>query len=240
MAKAKEIWNTVSDAITAFINWISPIIQNFLEAVTGWWQAHGDQVIAAVEALWEGIKAAWAAFKAAFETAIELFHLAQQGDWRAFGEKLREIVDAIWEKIKEGATKAIEAIKTFFTTTDWGAVGTGIIKGIAAGITAGLTWLKNAAIAAAKAALEAAKGFLGIESPSKLFAEVGENMMKGMAMGISGNAGLPALATVQASSASLRAANSTVNNYYNLTANYQERDRQSLAMDIKMLAAMYG
>jgi len=32
----------------------------------------------------------------------------------------------------------------------------------------------------------------------------------------------------------------TVINNYNLTAMYQNRDRQSLAMDIKMLAAMYG
>jgi phage-related minor tail protein len=32
----------------------------------------------------------------------------------------------------------------------------------------------------------------------------------------------------------------TIVNNFNLTANYQDRDRQSLAMDIKMLSAMYG
>mgnify|MGYP006285409361 CR=1 FL=1 len=133
--------------------------------------------------IWQAIKNIFAAFKAAF-----------QGDWYAFGEYLRKAWDLIWNLIKERflaakealfevAKKAVEAIKKAFEI-DWGQLGLDIIKGIARGITNSLQWIKDAAIKAAKAALAAAKGFLGIKSPSKLMEkEVGWEMGMGIKVG---------------------------------------------------------
>jgi len=56
-------------------------------------------------------------------------------------------------------------------------------------------WLKDAARNAAKAAFDAAKGFLGIHSPSTLFSGIGENMMLGMAGGIGDFASVPVSVT---------------------------------------------
>ena len=76
--------------------------------------------------------------------------------------------------------------------------------------------IKDAATDADKAALDAAKGFLGIESPSKEFAKLGNFMMQGMAIGITGNQRLPVRAAVGAASETMR----NVYNTFNLTAQY--------------------
>jgi hypothetical protein len=72
----------------------------------------------------------------------------------------------------------------WFKGKDWGSVGKNVVQGIANGITAGASLIANAAKAAARAAWEAAKGFFGIGSPSKLFQVVGHDVGEGLALGI--------------------------------------------------------
>jgi hypothetical protein len=63
-------------------------------------------------------------------------------------------------------------------------VGRNILEGIANGIRNGLGIITEAAKTAASNALEAAKGFLGIKSPSTVFAEeVGEPSAEGFGEG---------------------------------------------------------
>ena len=63
-------------------------------------------------------------------------------------------------------------------------VGKAICQGIADGIDANTSTIKSAAERAAQAALNAAKAKLGINSPSKAFAEIGGYMMEGMSLGL--------------------------------------------------------
>ena len=89
---------------------------------------------------------------------------------------IRDVFNSVWEKI----TSAFE----YFKSIDWGEVGQNIIKGIANGITNAISWIKDAAKNAAKGALDAAKGFLGIESPSTVMEDqVGLNMGLGIKVG---------------------------------------------------------
>lgn len=133
---------------------------------------------------WTNIQLIFAAFQAAFH-----------GDWYRFGELMRTVFDnacrllavvmnTAMQNLKTAAGNGITAIINFFKTTDWGAVGHGIIEGIAKGIIAGISIIKNAAVNAAQAALDAAKGFLGIKSPSKAFeTQIGWQMAAGTAEG---------------------------------------------------------
>ena len=83
----------------------------------------------------------------------------------------------------EVGQKIIDAIKSVFEI-DWGELGQNIVEGIANGIKNAISWIKDAAKNVAKAALDAAKGFLGIESPSKIFEDqVGLNMGMGIKVG---------------------------------------------------------
>lgn len=75
-----------------------------------------------------------------------------------------------------------------FTKVDWGTVGRNILEGIAKGLTGGARIIIDAAKNAARNALNAAKNFLGIESPSKVFRDqVGAMMAEGMAEGFEDN-----------------------------------------------------
>jgi len=87
-------------------------------------------------------------------------------------------------KFIDGLTKAIDDNAEKMGKAG-GKLAAAIVKGIAKGILAGIKEIKNAAVDAAKSALEAAKDFLGINSPSKAFMEVGKFSMQGMAAGIS-------------------------------------------------------
>lgn len=148
-----------------------------------------DAVRPAFKKFVAGLLTAFDWFKGQFEKIFAAFRLAFQGDFRGFGEKLRELWDEAWEKIKEVGKKAWDSIRSFFENTDWGQVGTGILEGIAKGITGGLKLIRDAAVAAAKAALEAAKGFLGIDSPSKAFEKLYAAVPEGAAKGIEGGIG---------------------------------------------------
>jgi hypothetical protein len=103
-----------------------------------------------------------------------------------------------WEtKTKELNTQTDKDFKEITTNIekilkepDWDGVGKDIINGIARGITANTWILTNASAAAAQQALEAAKGTLGINSPSKEFEILGKYSMEGFAGGLRRFAGM--------------------------------------------------
>jgi phage-related protein len=104
--------------------------------------------------------------------------------------KVQELVDgakAVFTQLVEGAQQIIADVQATFASIDWGAVGSNIVQGIADGIRNGAGAIADAARNAAKNALDAAKGFLGIQSPSKVMAEeVGLPMAQGLAAGFAG------------------------------------------------------
>ena len=75
-----------------------------------------------------------------------------------------------------------------FGSVNWGQLGIDCIKGIAKGVMNAADSLRQALIDVAKQALQKAKDFLHIGSPSKLFAdEVGKWIPAGVALGIETN-----------------------------------------------------
>ena len=88
-------------------------------------------------------------------------------------------------KAVDGSSKIIQKIIDKFRSTNWGDVGRAIVEGIANGIRNLGGVIADAARSVAQGALNAAKSFLGIASPSKVFRrEVGEQIPAGMAEGI--------------------------------------------------------
>ena len=86
---------------------------------------------------------------------------------------------------------ALAALKTAIggdSGTKFNIIGTAICQGIAQGIRSGTSIVTAAATSAAYAAYNAAKARLQINSPSKVFSEIGRYTMLGMAEGIDDNA----------------------------------------------------
>lgn len=78
-----------------------------------------------------------------------------------------------------------------FTNIDWASVGRNVISGIAGGISGAAGAIADAARTAASNALDAAKKFLGIKSPSRVFRDqVGKMIPLGAAAGIEAEAGV--------------------------------------------------
>lgn len=160
---------------------IRTFVLSTLQSIQQWWVEHGERVKATVRAFLDALKAIWERFTAFWREIFAAFRAAFEGDWYAFGEHLRAAFDQAWENIKNIARAAIG----WFRSVDWGEVGRAIISGIADGIRSAAGWLADAARDAARAALEAAKGFLGIRSPSRVFEEeVGKQIVLGWMRGI--------------------------------------------------------
>lgn len=86
----------------------------------------------------------------------------------------------------------ISSIRNAFTGVNWGGVGMNIIRGIAGGVASAAGELVNAAVSAARNALDWVKSKLGIHSPSRVFRDqVGVMIGRGAAIGVKRSA--PAL-----------------------------------------------
>lgn len=195
MAVAKKMW----DFVWGIVKWAAGNIGNVIKATVDmiklFWSEHGDTIMAVAKKAWETIKTIIDGVMKVVGEIFAAFRSAFEGDWRAFGEHLRAASDAMWEMIINVFRNAWDAlliivkelvvsIVDFVKNTDWIGLGKSIILGIANGIRSAVGWLVDAAIAAARAALEAAKGFLGISSPSQVFAdEVGLQMGLGVVEG---------------------------------------------------------
>lgn len=196
LAKANQIWQTISDFINTTITTIQTIIVTVATAIATFWQAHGEAILTTaqdiwtmisdfISGVWDTLTALFAAFKAAFE-----------GDWYSFGENLRVAWDTAWETIlnllaniwnfvQPILSDLIQNVFDKFASTDWGSIGRGIIDGVKNAISSGAGKIADAARSAAQAALNAAKGFLGISSPSVVAAEeIGKPFTEGISLGV--------------------------------------------------------
>lgn len=102
-------------------------------------------------------------------------------------EGFRKAVIKAWEGIQDSVLGAIDKVRE--TVSSWKQLGSDIIDGIKEGVITAAKRLVTAVVDAVKGALKAAKNFLGINSPSRLFQdEIGLNIGYGMASGIAASA----------------------------------------------------
>lgn len=93
-------------------------------------------------------------------------------------------------QLPEIAYNCIHSFSQAWDSYNWSSIGTHLMNGLVNGIKNGIGKVVEAAKSAAKSAFDAAKNFLGIKSPSRLFRdEVGKNIALGTAVGIEQNVG---------------------------------------------------
>jgi len=122
------------------------------------------------------------------------------------GALLTGIIDAA-SALSESGPEIFDKIKEALGKIDWGTLGKNIIDGVKKGITDAASKLGDAAKEAAAKALQTVKDFLGIKSPSRVFAkQVGKQIPAGAAKGVDDNAYLLEDASVESSENALKAA----------------------------------
>lgn len=197
LAKGVELLGQLAkglvQAIPTLVAHIPEIIQAIVAVFTAYnWLALGKNII---QFLGNGIKSMASVAKTAANNVKEGIVNAIKNLPNTLSTLGRNAISGIGNAISSGissvvghARNVVAGIKNAFTSIDWGSIGSNIIRGIANGIAGAVGGLVNAAINAAKSAFNAAKEFLGIASPSKLFRDmIGKNMALGMGVGFEKN-----------------------------------------------------
>lgn len=199
---------SVRTIVDAMMQAIQAVITFVLNNVQAFWNAWGDEIIALTQLAWDTMQAIVDGVLAAIGALVDAFAAALTGDWEAFGEHIATFWGTVWETIgtvvENGAAALIEIvtglidnIRTTWNNIDWGELGRSIISGIAGAISAGAGAIADAARGAAQSALDAAKNLLGISSPSKVFAALGENVVMSFADRMRALSDVPAQAAGQ-------------------------------------------
>ena len=164
---------------------IQQIVGSVLNAIMAFWNEHGETIMTVVTNTFNVI---FKIFDTTTRVILEMVQFWLQvltGDFEGAGETLKNIASLLWDNVKEIFRLQLDTIKTIFTEIDWMELGKNIIIGIASGIFNAHSIIIDAAQSAAKSAFDAAKGWLGIGSPSKVAAdEIGKPFAQGIAVGI--------------------------------------------------------
>lgn len=214
-------WQSVgSTALTTVVNGISSIGSTLWSALTAIGTTAGELFKSidwatvgrtALDFVTNGISsvgsALWSMLTGIGKTAGEMF---KGVDWAGFGKAalnfiingITGIASNVSSALRTAATNAGEAFKGI----NWAEVGRNVISGIAGGISGAAGAIADAARTAASNALDAAKRFLGIKSPSRVFRDqVGKNISLGLAGGILAEVGAVTGAIDDIAGASVRA-----------------------------------
>lgn len=119
--------------------------------------------------------------------ASNLPQILQQGIL-IIGKLVAGLIQAI-PQVVAAIPQIINSIKNTFSSVDWGSVGRNLIQGIANGLSGAASLIVDAAKNAAQSAFNAAKSFLGINSPATKGIWLGDMYDEGVAVGIKDNAG---------------------------------------------------
>lgn len=174
------------------------------------------------------------------KSILEGFILLLSGDTTGGLNKLGETFSTVWANIKIAVQSGVDYITTAIKTKidEAKQLGTDLVKGIANGIDLGVSFIKDAIERVLGAALQKARDWGLIESPSRKFADmVGAPISQGMAQGIINSSGLVA----DASSAAVGNAASVTSYNYNLNASYATvQNEGSIMQDMRAMQLLSG
>jgi phage-related protein len=170
--------------ITKFVTKNMPLIQKTIDtamkAIKVIFEIVWPVIAAVVENAWKIIKIV---IGTAIDVILKVIKLAMQiftGDWKGAWGTIGQIAVSILTGLKDVLLGLVGA---FFD------VGVNLVKAIWQGMKSLAGWIGRQVVGFFKGTIDAAKGALGISSPSKEFMELAKNSVKGFVKGL--NAGNP-------------------------------------------------
>lgn len=160
---------------------LSQVVQAVWRGITTWFEGIWTLVQLGVSAAWDVIK--W--WFAGIYSFTEIVGTAWDGVASWF--------DGIWQDVKGSFQQGWDAIKALAEgMIDWMEdVGWRIMEGLAKGIRSAVDYVIVNTIQGINSITAAVEEALGIRSPSRVFAGIGDNVMQGLAVGIERSAGEP-------------------------------------------------
>ena len=201
-AKFLEIWNKIVEGLREFVEKIGKFFtetipeffQNLIEWIKVNWQAILLFFINPFAGLFQYFYDNNYKFREFVDNAIAQIRLLPEKIWTWLQNTINKVVSFV-TNLKAKATEAGKKFVDNLVNAVSGVVekmktiGSNIVEGIWSGISSGWGWLKEKVGGLASSLFESAKEVLGINSPSKVFAdEVGKWIPAGIAVGIDKNA----------------------------------------------------
>ena len=173
---------TVWSGITAFFSGVWTGIQSIFSAVTGFFSSVFGGAITAIQSAWSGItgffSGIWSGIQSIFSVVSSVlggFFSSAVSAIQSAWSGITSFFSGIWEDIKGVFSGAFDAFMS---------IGGDIVDGIKSGISDAWGRLTEWIEEKFEQLVDAVLGKLGINSPSRVFAEIGEQVMEGFAVGV--------------------------------------------------------
>lgn len=174
LAVAGEV---ISSLVDGLLEGLPDILQSgfdmLMELVDGIIEAIPDMIEKLPEIITELVLFLANNFPKLVESGMKLLAALIEGLIKAIPELVRNIPKIITALV-DGLKKAITSVKN---------IGKNIVQGVWDGIQSMATWIKNKVSSFFSGIVSSVKGLLGIHSPSRVFASIGENMAAGIGVG---------------------------------------------------------
>lgn len=112
------------------------------------------------------------------------------------GNAVRDNITGLRDKFVDGFNGAVDGVRTF--VDKFREMGAGIVNGLITGVRDNMQKFIDYITEQVSSIVQNVLNALGIGSPSKVFADIGQNMMAGMAQGIGAGATMPQMAVANA------------------------------------------
>jgi phage-related protein len=203
---AKTVWN-------ALAGFFESIWHGLADAAKFIWGLIKSYIVQPVEEVWRYLKAGWHTFAGWMSTAWHGISSVASSIWGSIKRNMIQPITDTWHTITRIMGQVKDAIsgklhEAFNAVRDVGkwfeSIGTWIVHGIVSGIEGAAGSLFGSLKDLASNALSSAKSFLGINSPSREFAEqVGHWIPHGIAEGVRNSAHAVKTAVNEATGAAL-------------------------------------
>ena len=202
----KWLWTKVSGAVKAFWTWAGPFIKT---AVRAWW----TNIKTTFNLIKTVVTTVWSAIKKIVSVAIRGVIAAIHTISAVVG-----FLAGVWSKIKDGASRAVSAVVRFFSGIGSKvknaignagkllySIGQDIVNGLKNGISDAWHFVTEKISSLISGLSGVAKKVLGINSPSRVFHDIGKQTAAGLAGGMGAGADMVRKASQALMGASLPA-----------------------------------
>ena len=108
----REHWDSIREAIERVVNFISAIVEIWIEYISFLWKHFGETLIRVAEAAWENVRAIVEFAVDLVRGIIELGLALITGEWGAAWDALIGILSAAWELVKTLVGNALGVVST--------------------------------------------------------------------------------------------------------------------------------
>lgn len=192
------IWDGISGAWGNFTNWLGEKVGGIVNTVKGWLGIHSPSTVFAeiggnmMAGLENGADGGLGAVDQQMLKTVETMQAAFATTAQMFAEIGQKIMDSLSnalggaiQNINAQMVKTVTVMQMAFSGLSgmFSAIGTNAMQSLVGSMEAGIRYLQSRVANLMYSIANAARAALGIHSPSKVFASMGENMALGIAEG---------------------------------------------------------